>query len=132
MWEDFKAFALKGNVLDLAVGVIIGAAFGKIVTSLVNDLIMPLIGLILGGVDFTGLELKVGGAVVKYGVFLQSVLDFLIVAFAIFIFIRMLTNMKKKEPEVAATEEPTAPTQEQLLGEIRDLLKERVNTTYSD
>ena len=132
MWEDFKAFALKGNVLDLAVGVIIGAAFGKIVTSLVNDLIMPLIGLILGGVDFTGLELKVGGAVVKYGVFLQSVLDFLIVAFAIFIFIRMLTNMKKKEPEVAAAEELPAPTQEQLLGEIRDLLKERVNTTYSD
>lgn len=125
MWEDFKAFAMKGNVLDLAVGVIIGAAFGKIVSSLVEDMLTPLIGVLMGGVSFENLTLQVGSAVVKYGVFLQSVFDFLIVAFALFVFIRMLGKMRKKEPEAGDAEEPSAPTQEELLGEIRDLLKER-------
>lgn len=131
MWEDFKAFAMKGNVLDLAVGVIIGAAFGKIVSSVVEDLLTPIIGLLLGGVDFSGLQVTVGEAAIAYGKFLQSVFDFLIVAFALFIFIRMLNKMKK-EPEAPVAEEPAGPTQEELLGEIRDLLKERVNAPYSD
>jgi len=131
MWEEFKEFALKGNALDLAVGVIIGAAFGKIVSSLVEDLLTPLLGLLMGGVDFTGLQITVGNEAVAYGKFLQSVFDFLIVAFALFAFIRVLNKMKKEEPEPAAAEEPPAPTQEQLLAEIRDLLKEKVNEPLS-
>lgn len=126
MWEDFKNFAMKGNVLDLAVGVIIGAAFGKIVSSMVADIMTPLIGLIMGGIDLTKLELKIGETAIKYGVFAQSVLDFLIVALILFFFVKAVTNLKKKEPEAAAAEEPSPPTNEEvLLGEIRDLLKER-------
>lgn len=87
--KEFKTFALKGNVLDLAIGVIIGAAFGKIVSSLVSDIIMPVIGLLLGGVDFSGLKATIGDATLTYGVFLQTVVDFLIVSFSIFLFIRM-------------------------------------------
>lgn len=134
MLEEFKAFAMKGNVLDMAVGVIIGSAFGKIVSSLVKDVIMPLFGLLLGGIDFSGLQIKVGNEVLAYGLFLQSVVDFLIISFSIFIFIRMLNGLKKKEPkpEVAAAEEPPAPTPEQLLTEIRDLLKEEAKAPYSD
>ena len=128
MWEDFKAFVMRGNVLDLAVGVIIGAAFGKIVSSLVEDIIMPIIGLIVGGIDLTKLELTVGGVGIKYGVFAQSVLDFLIIATSLFFFIKFIANFKKKEPDAASAEEPAAPTQEELLGEIRDLLKERITT----
>lgn len=123
MWEEFKKFAVKGNVVDLAVGVIIGGAFGKIVTSLVNDLIMPLIGLLLGGIDFTGLEFKVGTAVVKYGAFIQSVVDFLIISFSIFLLIRSINRIKKKEEEAPA--EPASSKEEILLAEIRDLLKEK-------
>lgn len=133
MWEEFKAFAMKGNVLDLAVGVIIGAAFGKIVTSLVNDIMTPLIGLIMGGVKVDGLSVKVGETSLNYGLFFQSVLDFLIVAVSLFFFIKIINNVKKKEPEAAAVEEPPAPSKEEvLLGEIRDLLKERAVSTFSD
>lgn len=123
MWKEFKEFAIKGNVVDLAIGVIIGGAFGKIVTSLVNDIIMPLIGLMLGGIDFTSLELQVGTAVVKYGAFIQSVVDFLIVAFSIFLFVRSINRMKKKEEE--KPKEPTPSKEEVLLTEIRDLLKQK-------
>ena len=97
--KEFKEFALRGNVLDLAVGVIIGAAFGKIVTSLVNDIIMPLIGLLLAGIDFKDLSFTVGKATVLYGSFIQTIVDFLIVAFSIFLFIRFFNRFKRKEEE---------------------------------
>lgn len=120
--KEFKTFALKGNVLDLAIGVIIGAAFGKIVSSLVSDIIMPVIGLLLGGVDLSGLKATIGDATLTYGVFLQTVVDFLIVSFSIFMFIRTLNRFKRKEETKA--EEPPAPSKEEvLLAEIRDLLK---------
>lgn len=124
MWKEFKSFAIKGNVLDLAIGVIIGGAFGKIVTSLVNDIIMPVFGLILGGIDFSQLELLVGDAGIKYGAFIQSIIDFLIIAFSIFLFIRALNRFKKKEE--VKPEAPAEPTKEEtLLIEIRDILKEK-------
>lgn len=123
MWKDFKKFAMQGNVLDLAIGVIIGAAFGNIVSSLVDHVIMPFIGILLNGVDFSGLALTVGGAELKYGMFIQSVLDFLIIAFSIFLFVRLIMKFKKKEEE----KEPEVDKQEQLLTEIRDLLKEQQN-----
>lgn len=123
MLNDFKKFALKGNVVDLAVGVIIGAAFGKIVSSLVEDVIMPLIGLLLGGISFANLQFTLGDAVVKYGSFIQTIVDFFIVAFSIFIFIRVFNRLqRKKDKEEIA--EPVKPTrEEELLTEIRDLLK---------
>lgn len=122
MLSEFKKFALKGNVVDLAVGVIIGAAFGKIVTSLVNDIIMPLIGLLLGGISFTNLKFPIKDAVITYGAFIQTVVDFFIVAFSIFLFVKLFNRLKRKEEEVAP--EPPAPTkEEELLAEIRDLLK---------
>ena len=135
--QDFKAFALKGNVVDMAVGVIIGGAFGKIVSSLVDDIIMPLIGKMTGGVSFTDLFVNLGegnyqtlaaakeagAAVFAYGQFIQNIIDFLIVAFCIFLMIKGMNNLnKKKEEEPAA---PAGPTQEELLGEIRDLLKNK-------
>src|SRR5690606_17899883 len=124
MWNEFKKFALKGNVLDLAVGVIIGAAFGKIVTSLVNDIIMPIIGLIAGGVDFSALTYKLSGnAELKYGAFIQTVFDFFIIAFSIFIFVRIISRFKKKEEAQPAA--PQTDKKEELLAEIRDLLKEK-------
>lgn len=123
MWDEFKQFALKGNVVDLAVGVIIGAAFGKIVTSLVNDMIMPLLGLLVGGIDFSNLYTKVGGAVIKYGNFMQSVLDFLIVAFSIFVFIKLFSKLKKGKEQEEEQEALKPSREEELLGEIRDLLK---------
>ena len=119
--KEFKEFAMKGNVMDMAVGVIIGGAFGKIVSSLVDDVLMPLIGVATGGVDFTGLIAKVGDAEVKYGVFIQNIIDFLIIAFCIFLMIHAMNKMKKEEPEAPAA--PAGPTQEELLAEIRDLLK---------
>ncbi|ASK61023.1 large-conductance mechanosensitive channel [Virgibacillus phasianinus] len=122
MWADFKAFALKGNVMDLAVAVVIGAAFGKIITSLVNNIIMPLIGILLNGVDFSGLSYKVGDAVVTYGVFIQSIIDFVIIAFSIFMVVRLLMKFqRKKEPVEEAA--PAIDAKEELLSEIRDLLK---------
>ena len=121
MWKDFKEFALQGNVFDLAVAVVIGAAFGKIVSSLVDNVITPFIGIVSGGIDFTGLHLKVGNAKFTYGMFIQSVIDFLIIAFVIFLVIRLLAKFKKKEEDVVEELEP----QEALLTEIRDLLKEQ-------
>ncbi|HAF97816.1 large conductance mechanosensitive channel protein MscL [Paenibacillus lactis] len=122
--KEFKAFALKGNVLDLAIGVIIGSAFGKIVSSLVSDIIMPLIGLLIGGVDLSGLKTTLGDATITYGIFLQTVVDFLIVSFSIFMFIRTLNRFKRKEE--AKPDEPPAPSKEEvLLTEIRDLLKQQ-------
>ncbi|MBO4642633.1 MAG: large-conductance mechanosensitive channel protein MscL [Bacteroidaceae bacterium] len=128
--QDFKAFALKGNVMDMAVGVIIGGAFGKIVSSLVNDVLMPLIGLATGNVDFTSLAVKFGegegAAVLKYGQFIQNVVDFLIIAFCIFLMVKGIAalNRKKEEPaEPAPAPEPTA--EEKILTEIRDLLKNK-------
>ncbi|MFJ8260892.1 large conductance mechanosensitive channel protein MscL [Rummeliibacillus sp. NPDC094406] len=123
MWEDFKKFAFKGNVVDLAVGVIIGAAFGKIVSSLVGDIIMPIISLFSGKEEFDFTSLTFYG--IKYGSFIQNVLDFLIIAFSIFIFIRIISkfNFKKKQEEVL--EELPAETTEDLLKDIRALLQER-------
>ncbi|MDP4085565.1 MAG: large-conductance mechanosensitive channel protein MscL [Bacillota bacterium] len=119
MWNEFKAFAVKGNVIDLAVGVIIGGAFGKIVTSLVKDVLIPIIGLLMGGVNFSGLSIKIGEATLNYGLFIQSVVDFFIISFSIFLFIKGINRFKKKE-EIAAAIDP----KEVLLREIRDLLKE--------
>jgi large conductance mechanosensitive channel len=98
MLKDFKEFAMRGNVMDLAIAVIIGGAFGKIIASLVNDVLMPLIGLLLGGLDFSGLSITVGDAVVKYGAFIQSIVDFVIVAFVIFMLVRAMNRLKKQEP----------------------------------
>ena len=121
--DEFKAFAMKGNVVDMAVGIIIGAAFGKIITSLVNDVIMPPIGLLIGGIDFSGLSIALkSGVVIKYGMFINTIIDFTIVAFAIFMMIKALNRLKKKEEEKPAT--PPKPSDEVvLLSEIRDLLK---------
>jgi large conductance mechanosensitive channel len=122
LWNDFKQFAMKGNIIDLAIGVIIGGAFGKIVTSLVNDLLMPIFGLILGGLNFSGLQFQIGQAVIRYGVMIQSIVDFLIVSMSIFLFIRLLDRIKKKEVEKPPVE--VKPSNEEiLLAEIRDLLK---------
>ncbi|MBI5296172.1 MAG: large conductance mechanosensitive channel protein MscL [Chloroflexi bacterium] len=106
MLKEFKDFVMRGNVLDLAVAVIIGGAFGKIVASLVNDVIMPLIGVLMGGVNFSGLEAPVGNAIIKYGMFIQTIVDFLIVAFVIFLIIKSANAMKKPAPAPA----PAAPT----------------------
>ncbi|MEW6284618.1 MAG: large conductance mechanosensitive channel protein MscL [Chloroflexota bacterium] len=103
MLKEFKEFAMRGNVMDLAIAVIIGGAFGKIIASLVNDVLMPLIGLLLGGLDFSGLALKVGEASINYGLFIQAVVDFLIVAFVIFLLVRTMNKMKKPEPVAAPT-----------------------------
>lgn len=120
--KEFKEFAIKGNVVDLAVGVIIGGAFGKIVASMVEDVIMPLVGTLLGGMNFAGLTLKIGEATLKYGKFLQTCLDFLIVAWAIFVAVKLINRLKREEP--AAPVMPAAPPrQEVLLEEIRDLLQ---------
>lgn len=126
MWKEFKEFAMKGNVIDLAVAVVIGAAFGKIVSSLVDNIIMPLVGVLTGGVDFTkSFVWKVGDASVQFGVFLQAIIDFFIIAFAIFMFVRVLNKLMQKKKEEAAVAEtaPELDTKEELLAEIRDLLK---------
>lgn len=137
--QEFKAFAMKGNVIDMAVGVIIGGAFGKIVSSIVADVIMPPIGLLVGGVNFTDLKWvlklaemvdgkEIAAVTLNYGNFLQVTFDFLIIAFSIFMFIKLLTKLteKKKEEAPAAPPAPPAPSKEEvLLTEIRDLLKEK-------
>lgn len=125
MWEDFKAFALKGNVLDLAIAVVIGTAFGKIVTSMVEDLIMPAVGLILGGFSIADAVYTVGDVTLKYGAFLQSVLDFFIIAFSIFIVIRLFMKFRRKEYMPKEEIVPELDKKEALLVEIRDLLKKQ-------
>jgi large conductance mechanosensitive channel len=144
--KDFKEFALKGNVVDLAVGVIIGVAFGKVVTSVVNDIIMPPIGKLMGGVNFTDLFLSLdpsklakdgsvikslaqakeaGAAVIDYGSFINTVIDFTIVAFCIFIIVKVMSSLKKKPAPAAPAAPPVRTGEEKLLGEIRDILKGR-------
>ena len=137
--EEFKAFAMRGNVLDMAVGVVIGNAFSKIVNSLVNDVIMPLVTVLTGAADFSGLSWTLKekvvengttvseGIAINYGSFIQNIIDFLIIALSIFVMIKVinkLTSLRKKEEE-AKPEEPKGPTSEELLVEIRDLLKEK-------
>ncbi|MBD5277423.1 MAG: large-conductance mechanosensitive channel protein MscL [Bacteroides sp.] len=136
-FSDFKEFAMRGNVVDMAVGVVIGGAFGAIVTSLVSQVIMPAVGLLTGGVNFNELKwvlkeatvdaagTEVAEVAIGYGAFIQSILDFLIIAFCIFLLIRAIMKLKKKEEVVEAAEEPAGPTQEQLLTEIRDILQKR-------
>ncbi|MHB8033848.1 large-conductance mechanosensitive channel protein MscL [Clostridium botulinum] len=126
MIKEFKEFAVKGNAMELAIGVVIGGAFGKIVTSLVEDIIMPLVGLLIGGIDFTGLNFSMnlsGKTVVsiKYGNFIQAAVNFLIISFSIFVFIKLINKFNKKEEQVK--EEPKISNEEILLTEIRDLLK---------
>lgn len=140
MFKEFREFAMRGNVVDLAVGIIIGAAFGKIVTSLVNDIIMPPVGLLLGNMDFSNLFLalngesyeslaaaeQAGAPVVKYGLFINNVLDFIIVAFAIFMVIRAMNKLRRKQEAAPEEPAPPAPSAEvQLLTEIRDAIKAR-------
>ena len=137
---DFKAFAMRGNVIDMAVGVIIGGAFGKIVSSLVNDIIMPLIGIVGGGVNFTDLKWvitpasvdeagnEIAESTLNYGTFIQSTIDFLIIAFSIFVMVRVITKIttrKKAEEEAVPAPAPEPSNEEKLLAEIRDLLKEK-------
>jgi large conductance mechanosensitive channel len=119
--QEFKTFAMKGNVVDMAVGIIIGAAFGKIVTSLVSDVLMPPIGLLVGGLDFSNLSIALtSGVVIKYGLFINTVIDFIIVAFAIFMMIKALNRLRKKEEEKSI---PQPKEEVVLLTQIRDLLK---------
>lgn len=126
MLKEFRDFAMRGNVLDLAIGFVMGAAFIAIVNSMVNDLIMPLVGIVLGGLDFTGLAISVGSASITYGNFIQAIINFLIIAFVLFLIVRSvnkLTESQAKEETAAPPPEPTA--EEKLLTEIRDLLKEK-------
>ncbi len=138
MLKEFKAFAMRGNVVDMAVGIIIGAAFGRIVSSLVNDVVMPPIGLLMGNLDFSNLFVNLGGGafdslaaaeeagapVIKYGLFINNVLDFVIVAFAIFMVIRAMNRLKKAEEEAPPPAPPEPSAEEKLLTEIRDVLKQ--------
>jgi large conductance mechanosensitive channel len=126
--QEFKTFAMRGNVVDLAVGIIIGGAFGKIVSSLVADVVMPPIGMLVGGVNFTNLTItlkeaagKTPAVTLNYGNFLQTVFDFLIVAFAVFMLVKAMNTLQKKEKEAA----PPPPKQEVLLAEIRDILRQK-------
>ena len=138
-FSEFKTFAMRGNVMDMAIGVVIGAAFGKITTSIVNDIIMPPIGWLIGGVNFSDLKfelptVKIGNetmqaATINYGAFIQTIIDFVIIAFCVFLLVKginKLSNLKKKEEEAKPKPEEPKPTKEELLlTEIRDLLKER-------
>ena len=131
MIKEFRDFAMRGNVVDMAVGIVIGAAFGKIVTSFVNDVLMPPLGVMLGGVDFTELSMtlkaasgEVAAVTLNYGSFIQTVVDFVIIAFAIFMVIKAMNSLKKKE-EAAPAAPPKPSAEETLLTEIRDLLKQK-------
>lgn len=136
--SDFKDFAMRGNVIDMAVGIIIGGAFGKIVSSLVNDILMPVLGKIIGGIDFTSLKYVLSKAtvdssgkevpevVISYGMFIQNTIDFLIIAFSIFLFIKLISRFTQKKEEAAAAP-PTPTKEEELLTEIRDLLRDKKN-----
>lgn len=120
--SEFKDFATKGNLMDMAVGIIIGAAVGKMVGSLVENIIMPIVGVFMGGVNFEDLSYKIGDASIGYGSFIQAILDFLIIAFVIFMIIKMIANLKRKQEQ----EPEEVPEDVALLTEIRDLLKQRV------
>ena len=140
MFKEFREFIMRGNVLDLAIGVIIGAAFGKIVTSLVDDIIMPPIGLVLGGIDFSGLYINLSGvayeslaaarqakaAVIAYGAFINVLIQFLIVAFAVFVLVKLVNRLVRKPAAAPAAPPPPTPT-ENLLAEIRDVLKSKAS-----
>ena len=123
MFKEFKEFIAKGNVMDMAVGIILGAAFTAIVGSLVDDIITPIIGLFMGGVDFSGLSAGVGDALITYGNFIMAIINFLIIAWVVFMLVKMVNNLKKEEEDVE--EAPAGPTQEELLAEIREALKAR-------
>ena len=136
MWKEFKDFAFKGNVIDMAVGVVVGGAFSKIVTSLVGDIITPLVGLITGGGDLKNLKYVFKAATettpesaLNYGMFIQNIIDFFIIAFSIFMFVKLISiarkKFEKKEEIIEAVEEPKGPTTEELLSEIRDILKDK-------
>jgi len=122
--EEFKKFALRGNVVDLAVAVVIGGAFGKITTSLIDNIITPLAGALAGGVDLSGVSVTIRDAEVTYGVFLQSIIDFVIIAFAIFVAIKLMNNLRRKQDEAPEDQKPAPPPEDiRLLREIRDALK---------
>ena len=125
MWKDFKDFAMRGNVMDLAIAVVIGAAFGKIVTALVDNIIMPIVGILTGGIDLKNtLKFGSGDAQIKIGEFLQSIIDFTIIAFAIFMALRLVSKLNRKKAEAVVEEPvPQVDSKEELLKEIRDLLK---------
>ena len=123
--EEFKAFALRGNVMDLAVGVIIGGAFGAITTSLIDDLLMPLIGMIAGGIDLGGLAVTVGGATLAYGSFIAAVVNFLLIALVVFFLVKAVNALTKKKEAEAPAVPPAPSAEEKLLAEIRDLLREK-------
>jgi large conductance mechanosensitive channel len=137
IWQEFKEFAIKGNAIDLAIGVVIGAAFGKIISSLVQNILMPFIGLFSGGVNFTSLKLKLANpvaipglgttepATLEYGQFIQTLVDFLIVSIVLFSVVKILNQLKKTEKKQAASEPAPLSTEQVLLTEIRDLLKQR-------
>lgn len=133
MIKEFKEFISRGNVVDLAVGVIIGGAFSKIVSSLVNDILMPMIGTILGGIDFSNLAITIGSAKITYGMFIQNIIDFLIIAFCVFIFVKFINRLskigQKKETEKKKEEEKVVETELSILKEIRDELKASKKTT---
>ena len=132
MLKEFKEFAMKGNVMDLAIAVVVGGAFGKIVTSLVNDILMPVLGIILGRINFADLKYVItpatgdmAEAAFRYGAFMQSVIDFVIISFSIFLFVKIITSFRKKETSEEEAPEEEPGKEEQLLAEIRDLLKNR-------
>lgn len=131
--QEFKEFIARGNVIDLAVGVIVGSAFGKIVTSLVNDILMPIIGVILGGIDFTNLTIRFKDATIYYGNFIQNVIDFLIVAFCIFMFVKVVNTIANRTKKKVEKKEEVVVKKEEviLLEEIRDLLKKEKKTKKS-
>ena len=124
--KEFKEFAFKGNVLDMAVGVVVGTAFGKIVTSLVNDVIMPLFATLLNGIKFTDLKIVIEEEnAIMIGNFIQSFVDFIIISASVFLFVKLISSFKKKKVEEVKAEEPKGPTTEELLSEIRDLIKNK-------
>lgn len=125
MLKEFREFILRGNIIDLAVAVILGLAFAAIVNSLVNDIIMPIIGVILGGVDFTALSVTVGSAVIAYGLFIQAIVNFVIIGFVLFLVVRSINRLQRRMEKEQAAAPPEPSVEEKLLTEIRDLLKQR-------
>lgn len=129
MLKEFKKFISRGNVVDLAVGVVVGGAFSKIVTSLVDNIIMPLVGIIIGGIDFSSLVLKINDAKIEYGLFIQNIVDFLIVAFCIFMVIKFINKLTKKQEKKEEAKAPVKSDEVLLLEEIRDLMKKDIKKT---